>query len=62
MEGWDEGDSGDFEQRAKARVEQLKGWAENNSYGFMREFADKDNGLGITSNGAYDFNWDLTQF
>jgi len=39
----------------KAQVEQLKGWADNNSYGFMRDFTGQ---LGIEQIGDYDFKWD----
>ena len=41
------------------RVGQLRGWMENESYGFMKEFAGS---FGITDLGGGDFDWDLSAY
>ena len=62
MSDWGERGVDEFATEAQNRIQQLSDWAENNSYGFMKQFAGDQYGLGITQTGDYDFDWDISQF
>lgn len=55
MSKWGNKGIEEYAGEAKNRITQLAQWAENNSYGFMRDFTNQ---LGIQANGEFDFIWD----